>query len=468
MSKPNYLPVPNYTKPFWLSLQDSDPFSCYKFSEKVPSKTDILIIGSGYAGTSTAYNLFNEDPSLDVTMVEARTICSGATGRNGGHLKPYCHRMYLDYEAAHGQFVAAQVVNFEVDHLYKIKQIVEKEEIDCDFVLTRACDVYRDSKRIENDLKAFDKMMANPYVRDDIKQSIQMVKGGDVATISKVPDAKLCFTYPAAHVWPWKLMTGLLKKCVAKGLKLYSNTPVTKVTKSDQTGEYIVETENGSIIAKKVVFATNGYTKGILNQSNEAIVPVKGLVTHIKPNDPSKPIPQLPNTYGLFDRVGLNSDYLINRSDGGVIVGGASNLMIKPNGDYSELFNVTDDSYYPERAAEHLQGYMQKFFSTWKDFKTVNDYTWSGILGFTNDKFPYVGELDFVGMRNAYIVAGFSGHGMPRVYLSGKAIADCITSGKSIQQVGVVPECFYASAKRLAKTEHDYQKEIETHIKSRL
>lgn len=147
MSKPNYLPVPNYTKPFWLSLQDSDPFSCYKFSEKVPSKTDILIIGSGYAGTSTAYNLFNEDPSLDVTMVEARTICSGATGRNGGHLKPYCHRMYLDYEAAHGQFVAAQVVNFEVDHLYKIKQIVEKEEIDCDFVLTRACDVYRDSKK---------------------------------------------------------------------------------------------------------------------------------------------------------------------------------------------------------------------------------------------------------------------------------------------------------------------------------
>lgn len=460
MSK-SYLPVPNPTPSYWLSLEKNDSFSSYKSSEKVPERTDILIIGSGYAGSATAFHLMNDNPGLDVTLLEARTLCSGATGRNGGHLKPYFHRLYSEYEKEHGQYVAGQVVNSEFEHLYEIKNLVEKENIDCDFVLTRACDVYRDSKRVENDLIAFEKLLKNPYIKDEVKNSIQLVQGDHVANLSKVPDAKICFTYPAAHIWPWKLMTALLKKSVKKGLKLYANTPVLEVVQD--AVNYKVVTLTGTIIAEKIIFCTNGYTKSILKPFEEAIIPVRGVATHIKPNS-FEIAPQLPNTYGLFSRAMLDSDYLINRADGGVVVGGASVLMVKSNGDDSEIFDDVDDSKVPKNVENYFQNYMNKNFTTWKDFKTVNDYIWSGIMGFSKDRFPYVGELDSLGLNNAYIVAGFSGHGMPRVYLSAKAIAKCALNGKSIQEVGGIPECYYFSSKRLTKKGHAYKNEIYNHV----
>lgn len=464
MTSNTYLPVPNPTKSFWLSLQESDSFSTYKSSESVPKKTDILIIGSGYSGASTAYNLLKEDPTLDITIFEARTVCSGATGRNGGHLKPYHHRMYYEYEKKHGIKVAAQVVNSEVEHLYTIKDLIEKEKIDCDFVLTRACDVYADDQRLQNDYLSYRKLLENPFVNDEVKKTIQYLEGAECEVLSKVPNVKACFTAPAAHLWPWKFVTGLLKSCVTKGLKLYTNTTVTKVRKDELSGDFIVEAATGTTISKKVVFCTNAYTKAILKEFKDTIVPSRGVVTHIKPI--STPIPQLPNTYLLFEKFDMNSDYLINRADGSVVVGGTDSLFIGLDGNYTDLYDTVDDSQIPYGAVEYFSGYMEQKFSTWNLVETVNDYTWCGILGFTKDSFPFVGELDFLNMKNAFISAGFSGHGMPRVFLSGKALARCILTGKSIQEVGGIPECYYASALRLQERGHSYKEEIEEYIES--
>lgn len=46
--------------------------------------TGMLIVGSGITGTSVAKHLLEGQPDARVTIVEARTLCSGATGRNGG------------------------------------------------------------------------------------------------------------------------------------------------------------------------------------------------------------------------------------------------------------------------------------------------------------------------------------------------------------------------------------------------
>jgi len=485
------LPSANSTNPYWLSLQDSEPFSNYNSTTTPPNETDILIIGSGYAGTSTAYNLLKQNPNLDITMFEARTVCSGATGRNGGHLKPYCHRMYQEYEKNHGKLIAAQVVNNEVKHLYTIKNLIENEKIDCDFILTRATDIYKDYAKFEKDLNSYNKMMENPYILKEIKNSIQLHKNDHhVETMTKVKNSTVSFSYPSAHLWPWKLIISLLKKCVSKGLKLYTNSPVISVEKiTDQCNKnksksFKVITSNGNtnhtIFAEKVIFATNAYTKTLLPSFQKAIIPVKEAVTHIISSDPIKPIPQLPNTYCLFGNSDLNTEYLINRIDGGVIVGGGSKYMIKKNNnniiddntaDYSETFNNMDDSYIPIGSTIHLKNYMQNFFTTWNSFKTENDYTWCGIMGFTNDDFPYVGELDFLGMENAFIIAGFSGHGMPRVYLSGKSIANCITTGGKIEKVGEIPKCYHVSKERLIKSKvfnHVYEDEIKDYLKSKL
>jgi glycine/D-amino acid oxidase-like deaminating enzyme len=47
-----------------------------------------VIIGAGYSGVSLAYHLYKQlshadQPDPAITVLEARQICSGATGRNG-------------------------------------------------------------------------------------------------------------------------------------------------------------------------------------------------------------------------------------------------------------------------------------------------------------------------------------------------------------------------------------------------
>lgn len=57
-----------------------------KASEPCLTVADTVIIGSGISGTLIAHNLLSRDHGKDkktLVMLEARTIASGATGRNG-------------------------------------------------------------------------------------------------------------------------------------------------------------------------------------------------------------------------------------------------------------------------------------------------------------------------------------------------------------------------------------------------
>lgn len=48
------LPVDNPTKSYWIEAADS-PLRNFQSTAKLPKKTDIVIIGSGYTGTTSAY-----------------------------------------------------------------------------------------------------------------------------------------------------------------------------------------------------------------------------------------------------------------------------------------------------------------------------------------------------------------------------------------------------------------------------
>ena len=80
-SKP--FPTKTSTLPFWRTeLSDIDEL---RTTENLPSECDILIIGAGFSGASVAYHLLKDgrEPLPSVTILEARQVCSGATGRNG-------------------------------------------------------------------------------------------------------------------------------------------------------------------------------------------------------------------------------------------------------------------------------------------------------------------------------------------------------------------------------------------------
>ncbi len=124
------IPVSNPTTSFWLQ---NPPFPDLvdKRSKTLPESADILIIGSGITGASIARTILSECASMGVkkrvVMLEAREVCSGATGRNGGHIKCTPHESYCEYKERFGVERAKVLVKFQTFHLPIMVDLVKQE-----------------------------------------------------------------------------------------------------------------------------------------------------------------------------------------------------------------------------------------------------------------------------------------------------------------------------------------------------
>ncbi|RDW59036.1 hypothetical protein BP5796_11960 [Coleophoma crateriformis] len=436
---PNPFPA-NQTLPFWRTeLHELDN---HRSTPELPQSCDVLIIGAGYSGASTAYHLiesYGDKPLPSIVMVEARQACSGATARNGGHVKPIVYFAFPRQAAIYGDKVANEIAEFQLQHVLAVKDLVEKENIDCDFQLTRACDVFIDQAYADQVTASFNKIKASGAT---CVRQVQYTGARDAEQISGVKGAKCCLTFPAAHLWPYKLVMHLLSRVVARGVNLQTTTPVTSVSDApDADGSWVVTTSRGTIRAKKVVFATNAYTAYILPQYSNKIIPCRGICSRIVCPGPAR-APHLPNSYSLRAGPG-NSDYFVSRADGSIVVGGAKPFVSVRK---DLWYNIVDDSKIVEPARQHFDGYMQRNFRGWEETGAYTDKVWSGIQGYTTDLASHVGEVP--GKPGQYIMAGFNGHGMPEILLTSKAIASMVKDGKTFEETGL-PMVFKTTQARL-------------------
>jgi hypothetical protein len=91
------LPTPDSTRAFWHS-EPSSVLLHHRTTPSVPTKADVVIIGSGICGASAAFHLRESFPSgnRNVVMLEAREACWGATGR-------VSQKPYLEYSHHNGE-----------------------------------------------------------------------------------------------------------------------------------------------------------------------------------------------------------------------------------------------------------------------------------------------------------------------------------------------------------------------------
>ena len=413
------LPVPSSTTSFWR--QQPHKLDSFRSTPELPETTDILIIGSGYAGAACAYYLTKDSPSPapSICMLEAREACSGATGRNGGHIKPDTYYNIAELSKLYGPEAAAAVARYEASQVKAVKQLIEDEKIDCDFHLTRAVDVFLDPKIARDTEKDFEQLRADAAV--DLADVQHISNPTTASRISNVKSALSAYTFTAAHLWPFKLVTSLLALALSRStLNLQTHTPLLSISSTrDNQGYYTCTTPRGSIRAKHIISCTNAYTASILPQLASRIIPVRGIAAHIACPDPSK-APHLPNTYALRFVHGL-MDYLIPRPDGSIIVGGARETFVKDLGSW--YGNVDDSRLINEKAARYFDGYMQRHFRGWEESGAVTKRVWTGIMGYSADDAPWVGKVPGMG-GGVWMMGGYTGHGMPAILGSAKAVVE--------------------------------------------
>lgn len=461
---------------YWMPLKPG-ALADFQSSSKLPSEADIVIIGSGFSGASVAYHLLcnhesNDPPPRRIVMLEARQACSGASGRNGGHLQPtfFPGPPYGPSQVKRGQF---ERLNYEA-----LQDLINHNEINSANTTFTDPDADESVGWLVYPTKAsFDEARARLSKLTEAggdSTGIRVYVGNEAKTRTGLNNLAGAMSHPATPINAYELVSWLLAQSLARGLHLYTHTavesvlrtPVEMVGRTAHDDTYNVTTTQGHTIkARKVVFATNGYTDYLLGETKETAVslgtrlrtnifPVRGQVTAYKVPTSLAGVPGLgqkklnlnweqeygvvlpseeegycefvyggARRYGAGRQVGIVNDNEVNKDVSSTLddffqfqlgiplaAESANGSISSGNGiDLSSSFyNIQDD----ERETE-----------TTKQVTATKLQEWTGIMGFSVDTHPCVGSLSRTETDGSLLViAGFGGHGMPRIYLSAKAL----------------------------------------------
>ncbi|KAF8526631.1 FAD dependent oxidoreductase [Hysterangium stoloniferum] len=436
-------PHPNPTISFWLQGTRSSRLIGHRTTERLPATADVVLIGAGLSGVATAYFLLTgPDPPSNVVILEAREAGEGATGRNGGHCRPNCYAGYTEYKAQFGKEQAFKILANEMDTLNLTQEIIEKENIDCDFWRGYSLDV----AMTQNSADTWAATLAE-YIADgaNVEGVVEQISDPTKAQeISRCPLAHAIYRFPAASLWPHKLVLGLLSICVDKyGLNLQTNTPVKSVRASGDS-QWQIETDRGVITAQKVIYTTNAFTATLLPEFEGKITPIREQCSAIVPTKAYCGRGVMSHTCSFNWGAPDGYDYMVQRPKDGIFILGGGRCKVP----IQDTVNQTDDSVKRPEITEYLGSALRTHLEGWGE-EAVGEgllCDWTGIICYTPDGVPFVGAVH--GKPGAFICAGHCGHGMARIMTCARGIA-ALVRGEDWSVTGL-PECFEPTPERLS------------------
>ncbi|KAI5776998.1 FAD dependent oxidoreductase-domain-containing protein [Geopyxis carbonaria] len=402
-------------------------------SAALPTHVDILIIGSGITACSLAYHLLTTSATPPrIAILDARAICSGATGRNGGHIKETPYLEWRTLVSRLGAAEARKVVSFRLAHLSTLLAVAECEGLldAAEARRVQSVDAFFEPAAWADGLARFDEWQREYGPSDDWRAW----HADDARTEFQLPLACGAITGPAGALAPYALVTGLYASLLSRfpaALSLDAHTPVTAVTGNTAT------TPRGAINATHIVHATNAHLSNLLPALRAKVVPARGQMTALRLPTP------LPGGAGRSWSFvwGRGFDYLSVRPDGAAMLGGGwarganqgIDVLGEAGDEREQLF---------ERA--YLVGLLPTLFGG--DSVTV-EAAWSGALGFSVDGLPWVGRVPGTGKECEWVCAGYSGEGMVNAWGCAKALAEMIMG----REEAGMPGCMRISKRRMER-----------------
>ena len=362
---------------------------------------DVVILGGGYTGMWTAYQLKQLDPGVDVVLLEQDICGGGPSGRNGGFCNSYWSN--LD-DVAHqvGDAAALELCREGERSVDAIGAFCREHDVDAWFRQDGDLSAASSEAQVggwAETIMATDRLgIADEFTvlgPEEIRAKVNspVFRGG-------------VFTEHGATVQPARLARGLRRVLLEQGVRIFEGTPVTRFGEGVPS---VAETPNGSVKAGAAVVALNAWASH-WKRFRRAIT-VRGSYIVL-----TAPAPEKLEEIGWTNGVGIWNyraalHYLRNTPDGRIAfgVGGMQpNLARKIGPRYA----------YDEAALRSAADDLVRMFPTFRDVPI--EAGWGGPIDVSGSHLPFFGTTETGAVHYGL---GYTGNGVGPSHLGGQILA---------------------------------------------
>lgn len=364
---------------------------------------DLAIIGGGYTGISTAYHFSRRYPDKHVVLLEAKALANGASGRNGGMMLNWVYGL-----GSMSDEITARVYHVTSHTIDSIEAIIAKHNLQVSYRRDGCFQLFTDEKRAEETAAEVTRLNA-------IGVPVQFLDADTVRQHLDLTGIYGGFFDPSeGQLNGVQFIRGLRPILHKQGVAIYENTPVTKV---EEGATITLTTPNGTVKAKAIVLATNGYT-GKLGYFRKAYFPLHSHVFATSPISDAQA-----STLGWKSSAGFSDDlnrisYATRTREGHIVFGGGSNKS------YAYLFNNKTafpcTAHSAEAAFADMRSTMDAYLPGSGQLTVA--HRWTGTLAITMRRNCSMGVRG--DHRNVYYALGYSGHGVTAANMAGRVLTD--------------------------------------------
>ncbi len=364
---------------------------------------DVAVVGGGLAGLSAALELAQR--GFAVTLLEARQVGWGASGRNGGQA---IHGLACDQERIESQLGAddaRRVWDMSIEALDLLRQRIRAHAIDCDW-RDGYLSVATSAAKARALLEATDRLERNyGYPQQRIGPADMRRWIASSSYHCGVLDPR------SGHLHPLNYTLGLARAAAAAGVSVHEDSAVTALRPGAVA---TLRTARGELRARHVLLAGNVYLQGIAPQLEARIMPVGTYIACTEVLEASLATSLIPSGAAVCD-TNFVLDYFRTTRDRRLLYGGRVSYSTVTPGNLARSMLARCLGTFPQLAGTKIE------------------FAWGGFVDISMNRAPDFGRLTAAGDNapNVYYLQGFSGHGLALSGLAGKLVAEAIAGDAS-------------------------------------
>ena len=346
----------------------------------LPASADVAVIGSGYTGLCAALQVARGGRST--LVLDAEDAGWGCSSRNGGQISTSIKPGYAELSRRHGADKAFAILREGRNALAWIEAFVAEEGIDCDFMVPGRFHAAHSPRKFEELAREVaDQPKGLEVPAHVVPRSEQHRELGTDAYHGGVVYEK------HASLDPGRFHQGLLDRVAAAGATVVPHCRVEAVEK-DGAG-FVLKTPRGTVRAREVVVATNGYTGAITGWLRRRVIPIGSYIIATEALAPEVMARLMPT-----DRIVSDSRKVV--------------YYYRPSPDRTRIVfggRVSSDETDPLKSAPLLRRDLIALFPELAEVKV--SHSWMGFVAYTFDHLAHVGRHD-----GLYYAMGYCGSGV--------------------------------------------------------